>query len=241
LPYFANDFLPWTPMLIAAAVIAWRRGWLRSDDDVRFGLIWLTVIVGVLSCASFKRADYLLPAYPGAALFLACAMTRVTEAWRDRPERLRLVRLGVTALVAAVVIGWLVRIEVGLPAEEPFRDYRRFAAAVREVAPQPVPVVFFRTEAHALAFHVGRPLMVLVEWETLQSRISAGEVAYVVMPLTSADDLPSRLTRVRLNEVLKNTDLSGGRHERPLVLLRAEPEPSPCPTSPSCRRSPTSH
>ncbi len=69
LPYFANDFLPWTPLLIAAGVFAWRRGWLRTDPIARFGIIWLTAVLGILSCASFKRADYLLPAYPARPCF----------------------------------------------------------------------------------------------------------------------------------------------------------------------------
>ena len=31
----------------------------------------MATIIGLLSLAQFKRADYLLPAYPGAALLLA--------------------------------------------------------------------------------------------------------------------------------------------------------------------------
>ena len=239
-PYFANDFLPWTPLLIAAVVVAWRRGWLRADSDARFGLVWLTAVGGVLSCASFKRADYLLPAYPGAALFLACVLARLGEEWRAARRRLLALRLVTASLALAVVVGWTVRVEHGLPAEEPFRDYRRFAAAIRTLAPAPAPLLFFRTEAHALAFHLGRPLTVVVEWEHLQSRIAAGEVVFLVMPPDSAAEWPARLTGVRLYEVLRNTELSGGRHERPLVLMRAELESLACRMSPTCRRSPTS-
>jgi hypothetical protein len=116
---------------------------------------------------------------------------------------------------------WLVRVEHGLPLEEPFRDYRRFAAEVRTRAPQPEEVVFFCTEAHPLAFHVGRPLAVLVEWKELQARVAESGVRYVVMPEESAVEAPQWLPNVHFDEVLRNTDLSGGRHERPLVLLRA--------------------
>ena len=128
LPYFANDFLPWTPLLIAAGVATLRYGWWRTDPMARFGFVWFTAVVGVLSCASFKRADYLLPAYPGAALLLACVVVRLAERWQAMSGRLRILRVGLGFMIVAVVVGWAVRVEHGLPAEEPFRDYRRFAA-----------------------------------------------------------------------------------------------------------------
>jgi 4-amino-4-deoxy-L-arabinose transferase-like glycosyltransferase len=239
LPYFANDFLPWTPVLIAAVAVAWRRGWLRTDADARFGLVWLGAVVGTLSCASFKRADYLLPAYPGAALFLACILSRLAGAWQAAPRRLLTLRLVTVVLAIAVVVGWTVRVEHDLPSEEPFRDYRRFAALIRAIAPAPAPIVLFQTEAHALAFHVGRPVAVVVECQDLQSRIAGGQADLIVMPDRVADS-PIRLDGVRLREVLRNTDLSGGRHERPLVLMQAALEPSACRTCPNSRRSPTS-
>ncbi len=142
-------------------------------------------------------------------------IARVLKEWKDTRRRQLHLSIVVWSLVAVVVAFWAVRVEWGLPAEEPFRDYRRFAAAVREAAPRPAPVVFFQTEAHALAFHVGRPLSILVEWEELQDRLAADATTYVVMPPASADAWPNHLTGVRLREVLKNTDLSGGRHERP--------------------------
>ena len=48
---------------------------LKTDQEARFGLIWFAAVFAVLSCSSFKRADYLLPAYPGAAIFLARDLT----------------------------------------------------------------------------------------------------------------------------------------------------------------------
>jgi 4-amino-4-deoxy-L-arabinose transferase-like glycosyltransferase len=221
-PRFAADFLPWTPLLVAAGVWCYRHGYWRRDPDLRFGLSWLVAVVLVLSSARFKRADYLLPAYPGAALFLGCALRhRLRDAGRGRVLFYRAVTPLFAGLAAA---GWLVRLEWHLPAVEPERDYRRFAAEVRGRAPRPEEVVFFRTEAHALAFHVGRPLAVLVEWEELRARLLRPGTHYVVMPPGSAGERAGSLAGVRLEEVLRNTDLSGGEHERPLVLLRSRPE-----------------
>ncbi len=221
-PQFAVDFLPWSPLLAAAAVWCWRRGHWRADPDARFGLAWFVAVLLVLSCARFKRADYLLPAYPGAALFLGCvwsgeaARRRAGARWRP----------ALTLLPPAVAIGmvlyWGVRVGWSLPAQEPFRDYRAFAAEVRRRAPVPERVLFFRTEAHALAFHLGRPLAVLVQWEELREGLARPGTHHVVLPPDYAAQAAAALPGVRLEEVLRNTDLSGGAHERPLVLLRAE-------------------
>src|SRR5262249_49575453 len=68
-PYLATHFLPWSFLLPAAGWYLWHN---RHDAEARFGLVWLLTMVVVLSCARFKRADYLLPAFPGAALFIGC-------------------------------------------------------------------------------------------------------------------------------------------------------------------------
>jgi hypothetical protein len=72
-PRFAIDFLPWTPAFVLGA----RRASKGHDSHARFGLIWFASMFIVLSTAHFKRADYLLPLYPGAAIALGCA----AEAW----------------------------------------------------------------------------------------------------------------------------------------------------------------
>jgi hypothetical protein len=182
----------------------------------------------VLSLAAFKRADYLLPAYPGAAWFLGCVLERrlrdalaVAGDVRDRvARRWALAFGGVVGLVAA---GWLVQVAWRLPGEERKRDYRPFAAAVRAAAPRPEEVVFFRTEAHALAFHVGRPLAVLVEWQDLRGRLARSGACYVVMPPAARVEAARELPDVGLEPVTSNTELAGGVHERPLVFLRVRP------------------
>jgi 4-amino-4-deoxy-L-arabinose transferase-like glycosyltransferase len=244
-PQFLGDFLPWSPLVVLAGLWCLRRRFLRRDSDARFGLCWFVAVLLVLSCSHFKRADYLLPAYPGAALFLACVLRR----WRCY-RRARPVRWLVPAGAVLMAVVWCVRLEWLLPRQEPVRDYRAFAAEVRRRAVPPEPVVFFRTEAHALAFHVGRPLQVLVQWESLGEYLARPGTHYVVMPPVVAGECPQELPDVRLVEVLRNTDLSGGRHERPLVLLAVGHSPSPettypRPSDPSCHsrhncpRSPT--
>jgi hypothetical protein len=126
-------------------------------------------------------------------------------------------------IVLLVTAGWVVRVHWQLPAQESFRDYRSFAAEVRRRAPAPEPLVFFRTEAHALAFHVGRPLTVLVKWEDLQRRLAGPGPHHVVLPPDCVAECPRFLPGFRVEELARNTASAGGAHERPLVLVRLEP------------------
>jgi hypothetical protein len=82
-------------------------------------------------------------------------------------------------------------------------------------------VVFFRTEAHLLAFHLGRPLTSLIEYHHLSDRLLQPGTHYVVMPPDQVEDCRRLLPQFRFEEVLRNTDLAAGGHERPLVLLRS--------------------
>ncbi len=75
--FAAVYLLPWTPFVPVAAWLTWRRGLWRLSPDVRLGVVWFLTVFALLSCARFKRADYLVPAYPGAALFLGA----VFSAW----------------------------------------------------------------------------------------------------------------------------------------------------------------
>ncbi len=209
-PYFLLYFLPWSPLLLVAVV--GRR--CRFGPEAQFGLAWALAVLLVLSCARFKRADYLAPAYPGAALFVGCALER----WAFSLGARR-VLAGVVGVALIVAGAWAHQLAWKLPTKEPYRDYRAFAGEVRRAAPAPARVYFFRTEAHALAFHVGRPLVVVVDWAELQAHLRQPGPHHLVMPPDAAEDCPRHLRGVRLEVVARNTD--GGRHERPLVLLRS--------------------
>src|SRR5262249_26263594 len=109
------DFLPWS-LLLPAAV--WRA--MSRPDSVQGqagslpygGLVWFFTVFVMLSLMRFKRADYLLPAFPGLALWLGGTI----DAWlADEllPARSRLRRwapVGLASLVAAAVVGWGVHV-----------------------------------------------------------------------------------------------------------------------------------
>jgi 4-amino-4-deoxy-L-arabinose transferase-like glycosyltransferase len=217
LPRFAFDFLPWTPLLLIAVWLLIRRGWWRDDLGARLGLVWLVVMVLLLSCSRFKRADYLLPAFPGAALLLGCVGQRWYEAVKCRwPWR---TAFGV--VVGGCVVGWLVYVGVVLPRDEAHKEQHSFAVEVRQRVPQPGRVLLFWTEPHCLMFHLGRPLRILIEWPQLDAELAASDDAYVIMPPKIAERAPQELRLNRLEPVLSNIAPASGSHEKPLVLLRA--------------------
>src|SRR5262249_52873742 len=122
-PRFALDFLPWTPLLLICIPVAVR--WRRPDSDARFGVIWLGSIFLMLSCVRFKRADYLLPAYPGAAIIVGCTLDRLCR----RLECSRLIWTGAAATVACTAaLSWVYYVDRMLPEAEPALEDKRFAS-----------------------------------------------------------------------------------------------------------------
>lgn len=72
--YFINfpaDFLPWTPLLIPAAIAAWRHRRVRHSSIASSLGIWTLVVFIFFSFADTKRGLYLLPLYTPVALWLA--------------------------------------------------------------------------------------------------------------------------------------------------------------------------
>jgi 4-amino-4-deoxy-L-arabinose transferase-like glycosyltransferase len=226
--YLGVDLLPWSPLIIAAGWYYWRGGAWREDGEARFGLVWLITMTVVLSLARFKRADYLLPAFPGAALFLGCAAERKAKGERDK-AKLTLspspLAVGLGVIVMGCVAGWYVYLNMILPGQEPAREYQRFATAIRRQVPAPELVLFFRAEAHALAFHIGPPIDTFLEWENLDIWAGRPGCHYIVMPADCAAEWPQHVTSGRLEEVLRSTDFAGAKNrQRPLVLVRTHHE-----------------
>ncbi|MFL5244294.1 MAG: ArnT family glycosyltransferase [Gemmataceae bacterium] len=222
---FVADFLPWSPLFLVALYSFWRQKLWSEDADARLGLVWLLAIGGVLSFSSFKRADYLLPAYPGAALFIAC----MAEGWYRDAKRIgsRVKPLHYAAacgfMLMSCAVGWIVKVDCDLPRQELGLDCRPFALVIRRYAPRPHSVLFFRTESHDLAFHVGRPLEVFVEWERLEAWSTRPETSYIVMPVKWFTNCPPGFPVDRLEVILYQEDLNGIARHEPLVLLKTRP------------------
>src|SRR5262249_22713650 len=157
-PRLLLDLLPWSCLLPAACWWLVRRGRWREERAARFGLVWLAVILGLLCCMRFKRAGYLAPAFPGAALLLLCAAGR----WYGTASHGRRWAVAFGVVLVSCLAGWLGYLERMAAADHSAWTYRRFAAEIRRRTSN--TVIFFRAESHAVAFHVGRPMHTVLEW-----------------------------------------------------------------------------
>jgi hypothetical protein len=224
-PRLAVDFLPWIVIVpVAGWYFASRQRW-RSEPEACFGLEWFLAMLGTLSLMRFKRADYLAPAYPGLAIWLGFLADRWfserTQAQAPRVWSMLLSprTLGFTTVLC--VAAWLSYVEWIEPARERGRPYRRFAEEIRRRTQH--PVIFFRAEAHELAFHVGPPLDTILEWENLDIWATQPQTIYFVMPADCARAWRQHLDKGRLEPVLASADLVERNRERPLLLMRSIP------------------
>jgi 4-amino-4-deoxy-L-arabinose transferase-like glycosyltransferase len=207
LPYFFLYLLPFSPLLLAAL----RPGWWSGDPWARAGLAWACGAVALLSAAKFKRADYLLPAYPGAALFLGALLERML---RGRPRLAAWGACGALGLACAAWWGYQGHYVWG---DVGFRDYRPLAKVIRESGGSPV---YFRAEAHALMYRVGQPARVALEWRELRESLRDSP-SLIVLPPALYELAVSELAGWDLEKLGGTAELAGGRHERPLLLIRA--------------------
>jgi 4-amino-4-deoxy-L-arabinose transferase-like glycosyltransferase len=207
-PYLALYLLPVTPLLILGLFSRARREALG-----RAGLVWLAATLLLLSLARFKRADYLLPVYPGAALFLGV----VLERWAT--TRPRIVLGGALAVMLASWTAWGIYVGVHLPTQAAYRDYGAMAQVIRDQA-APQPVIYFQAEAHALMFRVGQPAEVLLDWPEIREAVR--ERRLVVIPSKLLPTFQAALHDARCRVLADTAQLAGGRHERPLTLLEVQ-------------------
>jgi 4-amino-4-deoxy-L-arabinose transferase-like glycosyltransferase len=243
-PQMFYDMLPWSLAVPGAIYWCYRNRENRKDDAACLGMIWFGAIGLFLSCVSFKRADYLLPAYPGMAIFLgACA-----ERWwrqRFRPEAqakteseslacaagsersCKLVCACFLTILFVYAVGWYVYNIWFIPANEKAWPYRTMAQEIRRHTQG--PVIFFRAESHPLMYHLGRPVDTILEWENLEWWVNRPMPIYIVMPKGSACKWRDHLGSGSLEEVLHTIDYVNGKRDRPLVVLRSRGKPAANP------------
>jgi 4-amino-4-deoxy-L-arabinose transferase-like glycosyltransferase len=219
IPRFIGDFMPWTPFLNFLAIWVLRTGQWRNDPVFRFALIGFTVMVTVLSTAHFKRADYLLPMYPFAAIALGCA----AEAWLASRMNLATVRFAKWAFGGAIAVGvvcLLAMMFIVEPREQRKEEKRRFAAMIRSHAPAPTTILQYRMESHLLTYHLGMPVYTFVEWAELNEILAKPGPHFVVMPPEYVYPANEIVKSRKLVEIARIEQFTHGKPFRPLVFLR---------------------
>jgi 4-amino-4-deoxy-L-arabinose transferase-like glycosyltransferase len=204
------DAFPWSLLLPLAALWTWRRRLWREDPLCRLGLVWFLAMLAFLSLIRFKRADYLLPAFPGLALFLGSVGW---DWWKEARPRFAPVAFVLVLLGYATTWGVVAHQQSGA------WPYRNAAARIRDHAGPDTPVIFFRAEVHPLAFYLRRPMGTILEWENLEIWANEPRPVYFVMPADCAGVWREHVARGRLEPVFGLGDLLEGKHDRNLIVM----------------------
>jgi 4-amino-4-deoxy-L-arabinose transferase len=121
LPILGGLVLPWTFLVIEAAVAPWVRRYARVHKALLFAGLW--VLLGTLSMSlmEFKKPYYILPAVPGLILLIAVAAERLFLGMREAVvlQEWLSIRLGVGLQIVALVAAawmWFSEGEVATPA-----------------------------------------------------------------------------------------------------------------------------
>jgi 4-amino-4-deoxy-L-arabinose transferase-like glycosyltransferase len=213
------DPLPWSPLIVTLGWAAWRTPWLREDPWARLGCVWMVSVTVLLSLSKFKRADYLLPAYPGFALAVGCLAERACNLLSEERRRRWLV-VGTVIVCAVAVVVWSCLLNTVVPALDAERTKQSFAKAIRQCVPVPEEVLFFRVEDHLLAFHLGRPTSGFLEWENLEVWAGRSGTHHIVMPAECAAQWRQYISSGTLEELIRFTDRSDRERPRDLVLVQ---------------------
>lgn len=122
--WFCERFAPWSVLAIAAACWIGPRQWFRHPLGP--AILWILLVGGFFSLIAHKTADYLLPAYPAAAILAAWFGVSVLRRWRVQAAH---VALAGFALGLALSIDW---VWFSSPAKERIgENVRQFAAEAR--------------------------------------------------------------------------------------------------------------
>lgn len=118
-PVVLLGLLPWTPLLVAAAIFRPRGAADLQNRTLIFCWMWAGFIVVLFSASSTKLVSYVLPAFPALAILCAVALNRVLES-RPRQFFVAATVWGINALLLALcaygtLSGTVVTREIGVP------------------------------------------------------------------------------------------------------------------------------
>jgi hypothetical protein len=173
----------------------------------------------VLSLVSYKRADYLLPAYPGAAIFLAVILSDVLKTCLSKGFlTTNMVFNSVAILLVASMVGWVWFVDFYLPKLEPMREMKSAAKIIRKSTGD--SLLFFNMEAHALAFHLGKPVETVVGWENLSKAICAKNEAFVLTSPDYLDEMMENFPRFKFDILYLKKESETKGLSRPFVFIK---------------------
>ena len=109
-PAWLSNMLPWSLFFPAMALFAYRkREWLR-DERVVYLLVWFATVFLFFSLARGKRAIYILPVYPAAALLFGAWWAEFSEHLGDGVRIVKVAACVAAAVCLAVPFVFLLRL-----------------------------------------------------------------------------------------------------------------------------------
>lgn len=157
-------------LLLPLSIWAWLN---RSQPETRtpsrefalLGLAWTLGALCLLSLARFKRADYLMPVFPGLALWLGFSLWEKREAWREffcikHPHVAWSLAVFLMALWGG---GWFCWTE----SDNGESGQAKLARQIQQALEPKDQLVFFQVEDHLLAHHLERAFSSQVVWASL--------------------------------------------------------------------------
>lgn len=146
--WLIEKMLPWSLATLGALWLIKPRQWFRHA--LGSAILWMFLVLGFFSLTAGKTADYILPAYPAAAILSAYFCVRMFGRWRFTPA----------------VFGWLgLLLTIGLcvksarfssAAREPYGDNLIEFAEAASLKVKNDPVAFVGTGYNTLQFFMGR-------------------------------------------------------------------------------------
>ena len=216
---FFIDFTPWSPIFYCSIITVFCTKRLKLSSLHWFGLIWFLVMFLILSMVSYKRADYLLPAYPGAALFLAVLLSDMLKAFIEKDFlTIKMFLASIVVLLVASMVGWIWFVDLYLPKLEPMREMVSAAKIIRKSTGE--NLLFFNMEAHALAFHLGKPVETVVGWEKLEKAIGAKNEVFVLTSPENIEEMMMKFPRYKFDILYLRSEAETKGISRPFVFVK---------------------
>lgn len=225
---FLWDFQPWTSFLPLLCIFIWVKLKNKNNTINKFKtnplfLLFLLIIL-FLSLSSFKRSDYLLPAYPAAAFLFALMFAFIANETKNSSwNSFTFVSLCIGFTTTFCVFCWLLYVDI--PHKEPTRIARDWARLTNNLIGTDEGIVFFAEEAHSLAFHLNREHEVTGSPQELCKYLKHDKPLWVFTNPEVVDLWPSGPPGAAWEPVSSNIDPKDGRMPpKPLVLLKAFPD-----------------
>jgi len=216
---FFIDFAPWSPLFYCSVIAVFSTKRFKLSSLHWFGLIWFFVMFSILSMVSYKRADYLLPAFPGAALFLGILLSDALKVCLAKEFlTIKMFFASIAILLVVSTIGWIWFVDFYLPKLEPMREMKSAAKIIRQSTSE--RLLFFNMEAHALAFHLGKPVETVVGWEKLEKAIVAKNEAFVLTSPENIEEMMEKFPRYKFDILYLRSEAETKGLSRPFVFVK---------------------